>query len=42
MKKRLDVLQKYDKFPQMSKQQAADKLNVSQSLLGKMLKSRQE
>lgn len=39
---KLDILKKYDELPKMSQRQAACKLNVSQSLLGRMLKSRQE
>jgi len=39
---KLDVLKKYDELPKMSQRQAACKLNVSQSLLGRMLKSRQQ
>ncbi|XP_025203182.1 tigger transposable element-derived protein 3-like [Melanaphis sacchari] len=42
VKEKLDVLKKYDELPKMSQRQAACKLNLSQSLLGRMLKSRQE
>ncbi|XP_050547232.1 tigger transposable element-derived protein 6-like [Daktulosphaira vitifoliae] len=42
VEEKLDVLKKYDELPQMSQRQAACKLNVSQSLLGRMLKSRQK
>ncbi|CAI6366965.1 unnamed protein product [Macrosiphum euphorbiae] len=42
VEEKLDVLKKYDELPKMSQQQAACKLNVSQSLLGRMLKIRQE
>ncbi|XP_025415843.1 tigger transposable element-derived protein 4-like [Sipha flava] len=42
VEEKLDVLKKYDELPKTSQRQAACKLNVSQSLLGRMLKSRQE
>lgn len=42
VEEKLDVLKKYDELPNMSQRQAACKLNVSQNLLGRMLKSRQE
>jgi len=39
---KLDILKKYDDLSQICRRQTARQLNVSQSLFGRMLKSRQE
>ncbi|KAL4107979.1 hypothetical protein QTP88_018247 [Uroleucon formosanum] len=42
VEEKLDVLKKYDELPKMSQRQAAYKLNVSQSLLGPLLRQNAE
>lgn len=39
---KLDILEKYDHLPKMGQREAAGKLNISQSVLGRILKKRQE